>query len=209
MKKLLLLFTLLCLSLASQAQEDANDAAERSRIAAERSKAEVDFRAQEKLCYRKFAVTECLNSAKARRREMLANLRRQELSLNDAQRKRKGAERLEDIDQRSLEKQQHEAEQRQKALAGQDDRQARAAQQAEGRAATEASSPARAADRQQQAARKEAQAEADRNRKAAEAEQNTMRYRQRQIDAEEHKASLDKRVAEQKNPPPKPLPVPP
>jgi colicin import membrane protein len=200
-------FILLCLSLVSQAEE--SEATERTRIAAERGKAEADFRAEEKLCYRKFAVNDCLNAAKARRREVLANLRRQELSLNDAQRKRKAAERQEGIDQRALEKQQRREIEQQEALAAQEDRQARAAQKSRERAASDASRAASAADRQRQTAQKDAQAEADRNRRAAQTDQNAKKYQQRQLDAQEHKASLDRRLAKQKKPSPEPLPVPP
>ena len=113
MIKPFLLLALLVLPFGLHAQEDESAAAERARIAAERGKAEAAFRVQEKACYGKFAVNDCLSAAKAQRRQVLADLRRQEISLNDAQRKRKAAERLRELDQRSApDKQREEAGQR-------------------------------------------------------------------------------------------------
>lgn len=68
--------------------------AERSRIASERQQVEARFKAEETACYQKFAVNDCIDAGRAERREKLADLRRQEISLNDAERKRKGAEQV-------------------------------------------------------------------------------------------------------------------
>jgi colicin import membrane protein len=210
MLKSLLVLAVLGLPLASQSQEDSGEAAQRSRIAAERAQAEALFREQEKACYARFAVSDCLAEAKAQRRQVLADLRRQEIALNDAQRKRKAAEHLRAIEQRSSpEKQQREAQQRDKSLADRQDREAAAARKAAGRAASEASAPAKSAQRQEQVVRRQAEASADRDDRAEAAAQNVKRREQRLAEAQERKASLEKRLAERKKPAAKPLPVPP
>jgi len=209
MKKLFLILAMLSLPLAGQAQEDEAVAAQRARIAAERSEAQAAFRAQEKACYRTFAVNDCLGTAKARNRQVLTDLRRQEISLNDAQRKRKAAQHLREIEERSSpEKQQQEAQQRAAALAEQRDREALADRKAADRASSEASRPARAAGRQEHASRKQAEASAARSRRAEEAAQNLKKHEQRLMEAEDRKASVDKRLAERKKPAAKPLPPP-
>lgn len=210
MKKLFLLScVLLSLPLASTAQVDEGTTAQRARIAAERSQVEAAFRVEEKDCYRKFAVNDCLSAARDHRRQLLADLRRQEILLNDAQRKRKAAEHLRDIEERSSpEKQEQKAEQRAKTPAEQRDREATAARKAADRASSEASLPAKAARRQEETKRKQAEASAARQRRAQEAAQNLEERQQRLAEAQERKAGVDKRLAERKKPPAKPLPVP-
>ena len=73
--------------------------AERQRIAAERQQIEQRFAAEEAVCFQKFAVNDCRDASRARRRTDLADLRRQEILLNDAERKRKGAEQLQRMEQ--------------------------------------------------------------------------------------------------------------
>lgn len=67
---------------------------ERKRIGIERQQAEDKFNREQVVCYQKFAVNDCIDAARAVRRATLADLRRQEISLNDAERKRKGAEQI-------------------------------------------------------------------------------------------------------------------
>ena len=83
--------------------------AERSRIAAERSQAEARFAAQEVACYQIFAVSDCLKAAKSQRRERLSDLRRQDLTLNEAERKRRASDRVSGIDERNSAQSQQEA----------------------------------------------------------------------------------------------------
>ena len=77
------------------------DAAERLRIARERSAAEATFAREESACYARFAVNECRERALAVRRNSLADLRRQEVALNDQQRKRKAAQQVQEVEARS------------------------------------------------------------------------------------------------------------
>ena len=77
------------------------DAAEHERIRQERVLAQAQFAAQDAQCYARFAVNDCLDAVQVRRRALLADLRRQEISLNDAQRKRRAAEQLLRSDERT------------------------------------------------------------------------------------------------------------
>jgi hypothetical protein len=70
------------------------DAAERERIRETRNREQALFVAQEAQCYKRFAVNDCLIEVRARKREVLGDLRRQEISLNDTLRKRRAAEQL-------------------------------------------------------------------------------------------------------------------
>ncbi|WP_295960082.1 hypothetical protein [Rhodoferax sp.] len=74
-------------------------AAEHARINAERQQIEKRFADEEAGCFQKFAVNDCRDASRARRRVEMADLRRQEISLNDAERKRKGAEQMQRMEQ--------------------------------------------------------------------------------------------------------------
>lgn len=210
MKKLLLWVAAAVVAQAVLAQDQGDAAAQRARIAAERAQVETRFRTDQKDCYGLFAVNDCLNAAKARRREALADLRRQEISLNDADRKRKGAER-----QRQIEEHQRETAQRsgaekkqatpntEKAPSAPRGRQAKAAPPGD-RGPAEAEN-ARA--RQRETQQRKDEKEAARLRRAADAAQNVKRREELQAQSEEHKASVNKRLAERKKPPARPLPV--
>ena len=210
MKRLLLSLAMLSLPAVLQAQEDQGEAAQRARIAVERGQAEAAFRTQEKACYGKFAVNDCLNAAKAQRRQALADLRRQEISLNEAQRKRKAVEHLRSIEERSSpDKQQKQAQQRATALDDQRDREAAAARKAADRVSSETQAPAKAAARQEQVARRQAEASAAQAQRAEDAARNVKRRQQRLAEAQDRRASMDKRLAERNKPKAQPLPPPP
>ena len=98
-RKLLLLLLLLAAARAAAQVDDTStvqqrEAAERERIRQTRTVAQARFAEQEAQCYRLFAVNDCLIEVRRARRELLGDLRRQELSINDAQRKRRAAEQL-------------------------------------------------------------------------------------------------------------------
>ena len=75
--------------------------AERARIQEERTRVETVFAQSQAACYQKFAVEGCLFDARGLRREALADLRRQEVTLNAAQARLQGAEQLSRIDGKS------------------------------------------------------------------------------------------------------------
>lgn len=201
MKKLLVLLALLVPALCLRAQDAGEAAAEKARIAAQRVQAEEVFRAEEKACYGKFAVNDCVDAARAKRREVLAGLRKQEIALDDAERRRKAAARLRDIEERSSrENQPGQAEQRAKALADQRDREARAAEKAAERAARES--------RPEPAARDKGKRESTGEQRSEEAARNRKQHEQRLAQAQERKAKYEKRLAERKKNAAPPLPIP-
>jgi len=81
----------------SQPAEEAGQlerAAERSRITAERQKLEADFKAAEAVCFRKFFANNCRDKLLPAYRERLADLRRQDILINEVERKISAADQL-------------------------------------------------------------------------------------------------------------------
>ncbi len=82
------------------AQSDADrvlelrEAQQREWIEQTRAKYQAEFRQQEIACYQRFAVNDCLQDSRRTERELMADLRRQEILINDAQRKRRAARQL-------------------------------------------------------------------------------------------------------------------
>jgi len=71
--------------------------AERERISRERGVTEASYTRSESACYSRFAVSDCLSEARKQRRLAMDELRRQELILNDMDRKTKAVEALKRI----------------------------------------------------------------------------------------------------------------
>lgn len=187
---------------------------ERGRIALERGEAEARYAESEKACYAKFAVNDCLNEARARRREVLTGLRRQEVALNDAERKIKGAEKLRDVDQRqSPEQREQAAAQRAKSMADHEDRLKRAAEKAaKSQGARAAATPSRTEGPRKRLTggpRKAAATRPPAERKTLDTEENRRAFQARQDDALQRKSRIEKKLAENSKPALKPLPVPP
>ncbi|MCY7304591.1 MAG: hypothetical protein LH632_00275 [Rhodoferax sp.] len=93
------LLAVLCVAAAAQLLPTTTaiataEAVEYERIRQERSAALEEFNARDAQCYQRFAVNDCLAEARKQRRNVLADLRRQEFALNDAQRKRRAADQL-------------------------------------------------------------------------------------------------------------------
>ena len=72
-------------------------ATERSRIQVERARAETRYVDEQVVCYARFAVNDCLRDSRARRRQALDQLRRQDIALNDAERQRRALEQRQQI----------------------------------------------------------------------------------------------------------------
>lgn len=98
--KLWPIICLLVLSSALYAQDDATrnlelrEAEQREWIARTRTAYEARFKAQEIACYQLFAVNDCLLDSRRTQRELMGDLRRQEILIKDAQRKRRAAQQL-------------------------------------------------------------------------------------------------------------------
>lgn len=90
---------------AAEARPDIN--VERARISAARATLEAGFLAEDAACYKKFAVNHCLDRVNTRRREAIADLRRQEILLNEEERRLRGAAQLRKLEEKlAVEKQQ-------------------------------------------------------------------------------------------------------
>jgi colicin import membrane protein len=210
MKSLLLHLALLAAVVPAWAQTDSQVEADRVRIAAERKQVDAGFVTQEVACYRKFAVNDCLKAARAQRREHLADLRRQELSLNEAQREGRAGERLRSIEERnSAQKQEDGAAQRAESVQRQQDKQQELAKRAADRAQTQASAPARAARVSKESRDRQASTRTARELRTHNAADELRRSQERQQQAQERRERVARRQAEAAKSGVKPLPVPP
>jgi colicin import membrane protein len=81
-------------------------------IDAQRAKVEAAYDQDRAACYQRFWVNPCVREAKARRRVLMEDLRRQEIVLNDALRRERGAEQLQRIDERFTDEAIEQARQR-------------------------------------------------------------------------------------------------
>jgi hypothetical protein len=75
----------------------AQAATEHERIARERAEVEATYTKQEATCQEGFVVTPCLEAARKAQRDGLARLRRQEVLLDEEQRKARAAQRMQAI----------------------------------------------------------------------------------------------------------------
>lgn len=99
---------------------------ERSRIQAQRQAANAAYEAKQRDCYQKLAVTPCLNDARDERNQKFTDLKRQEVALDDAKRKRRAVDKLRDVESRSApQAQQAQAERRGRAMQDAQDREQR------------------------------------------------------------------------------------
>jgi len=83
------------------AQAPVDDGKDRERIQAERAAVEAGYVQQVQLCAKKFIVTSCVDEARAKRHAALARLDQQQAALDQAQRARRAAERLQEIDSKN------------------------------------------------------------------------------------------------------------
>jgi colicin import membrane protein len=197
-------------------------AAERERLRTERASAQSRFVTEEKACYQRFAVHDCINEARGRRDRQLQELRRQELTLNDEERRRRAAERQREIDERnSPERRAEDERQRQQALQERRIREAEAAEKASKRQAQQQERGRKAAARPQveepslpapaapaAPARREGGSVKTDRPTPAQAAQNRKDHEARLREAAERKASVAKKQAERKKPAASGLPTP-
>lgn len=182
--------------------------AERTRIAAERTRLDAGFLTEDAACYKKFFVNSCLDDVNTRRREALATLRTQEILLNEQERKLRGAEQIRRIEEKaSVESQQAEADRRAKAVSdhqsGLDGQKEKQQSRTKAQAAEQANSEVRASRLQSNQQKKQARSA----KQAAEAAE-TARYETRQKEAEERRAQNVQERLQRTKPPSKPLPLP-
>lgn len=77
---------------------------QRTRIEAARAVAVRRFEADEKACWQRFAVNACIRQARVQRRGVLDRLRQEELAVNDVERQRRTAARLQQLQDKQTQK---------------------------------------------------------------------------------------------------------
>ena len=193
-----------CCGLHAQTSSDA----ERLRISTERAQLEAAFTLEDTACYKRFLVNNCLDEVKVRRRDALADLRRQEIVLNDEARKAKAAEQLQKAeDKSSAEKLQQDADKRAQAAKDFEDRVAREKQKTAGREVLQAGEKAKA-EASAGRTKSNQDKEAARTAKQAAAAEELRKYNERQALAKERQARNAREKASQAKAPAKPLPAP-
>lgn len=198
------LFTAAC-ALAQPGGDETQAGVERARLSRERARIEAEYQSQERACYARFAVSDCVGKANARRRQGLADLRRQEVALNDMERKRKAMERHRAVQEREEEKE--------RATAA---KPAPSASEAgalpdNGRAirVNERSTAARAAHDEKDVQRRLAEAQSAREKREQDAADRRRQSQERAEKAREREEKLRKRMAGRKKPPASSLQDPP
>jgi colicin import membrane protein len=180
---------------------------ERRRIEVLRSSLQAGFKAEDAFCQKKFAVNSCLADVDARRRQAMADLRRQEIGLNERERKLKGEQQLRKIEDKAI----VPAPPGEAASAGsaaERPKQGRQIDKQLRRAKTQAREPANAATAESKAVRNRQKA-AQRAARADQEAQATEAFNRRQREAEERRAANQRAKLERAKPAAKPLPIPP
>lgn len=209
MKKWIVLTVLTaCFGVKAQTSSNSSSDAERSRINADRSKLESAFALEDTACYTRFLVNNCLDEVKVRRLDALADLRRQEILLNDEARKAKAADQLQKTEVKSSpEKLQQEADKRAQAIKDFEDRMARDKQKNADREALQAGEKSKsdaAAGRIKSSQDKASGRAARQTLEAGE----LRKYNQRMGLAKERQARYAREKASQTKAPAQPLPAP-
>jgi colicin import membrane protein len=93
----------LSLSVFAQAGQTAGSqytATERTRIEAERAQEKLRFEKAAENCYQRFAVNDCLREVAVERRKIMDEYRRQEIILNNVDRRLRAGEQLQKLDEK-------------------------------------------------------------------------------------------------------------
>ncbi|WP_027475489.1 hypothetical protein [Curvibacter gracilis] len=182
---------------------------ERARIERERSAEMLRQQQVESACYQRFAVNDCLLEARVKHREVMADLKRQEITLNDRERRLRSSEQLRRIEDKvsSPERDIDLMNRQQQGVQKSTD----AANAAAQKAANAANQVRERAERQAEQQRKQQQATekaAERASKAAQAPQEARRFQDKQQDAASHRQQVERDAKNSPGPRGKPLPVP-
>lgn len=182
---------------------------ERARISSERSRLEAKFAAEDSACYKKFLVNQCLDEIKPKRREALADLKRQEVSLDAQERKARGAEQIRKTeDKASQEKQQEAAVRRNDSLKDFQARMDREKQKNADRATTQANEKT-SSDAAANRAKNSQEKAGGRAGKQASSAEEVRKFTERQEKAKERLARHARDKLNETKPPSAPLPLPP
>ena len=217
MKRIACLAAAALLAAAGARAQEPDFGAQRERIRAERANVEARFAEEQKACRAKFAVTDCMHRITSERNALLAELRRRENGINDAQRRQREEQRQRDAAERQAERESDEAARRPKGEAERREREERAAEQEKKRAA-EASRPSRPQPPKDKAPagppspqgspRALPRTGSPSGPTAEEAAKNRQDYERRLSEAEAHKAEVRARIARRTKPAASALPAP-
>jgi colicin import membrane protein len=182
--------------------------AQRGAINAERTRLEAGFFTQDVACYKKFAVNSCLGDVNMRRREAMAALRRQEILLNDEERKAKGTEQIRKTEEKSSpEKLQEAADSRNKAVQDYQERLAREKVKQQDRTASRSNEKAARDASAERILRNQRKIQARAEMQAAGVEE-AKKFNERQKQAQAHRAQHEADQLKRDKPSAKPLPLP-
>ncbi len=220
MKKTTLLFLLLTGCLLATAQPVAGVATasgataqvvrdgERDRIDTERARLDAGFTAEDIACYKKFLTNKCLAEVKVRRDAVMADFRRQEIFLDQQERKEKGAEQIRKTEEKSsAEKQQEAADKRATALKDNEARLEREKQKVADRASMQSNEKSNTDAATNRLKDSQQKVDSRKSKQAASAEE-VRKFNQRLEKAKERQARYERNLANQTKPPANPLPKP-
>jgi len=211
-KALLLLLSVLALAVHAQIAAVAPAAsmadAERARINADRARLEAGFVTEEIACYKKFLLNKCLDEIKPRRRDAMSDLRRQEVLLDEQDRKAKAAQQILKTEEKSsVEKQQEAADRRATSLKDFDARMERDAQKKADRDTAKSSEKSNAESAAGRVTSNQQKA-SERSTRQAESAEELRKFNERQEKARERQARYERDKAARTGPPAKTLPPP-
>jgi colicin import membrane protein len=193
------------------------EAQERGRISTAREQHAKSNTQARAACYQSFAVNDCLERERAQHAVHMDDLRRQEIALNDAQRKARGAKQVQSMDEKtSAQKQADAANDRAEALKRTQERQDASDQKRtdkERKAQEVLQNPPVPRQAKEPPATPSKQLSKNNPApnapdKAAKAATYRQAYDERQAQAQRRKAQLEKKRAEQGKKPAVPLPIP-
>ena len=214
MKTFLVVFLLALLSEFAFAQnselsgEGGTIGIQRTAISDERSRLEAGFLSEDAACYKKFAVNSCLGKVNSRRREAMADLRRQEIFLNDQERKIKGEEQIRKMQEKtSPENQQQAADSRAKAVEESQGRLEREKDKQHERTIRESNEQAAQAANAQRLLSNQQKNQARADKQGAN-EEEAKKFSERQKEAQERRIQHDADQLKQGKSAAKPLPLP-
>jgi colicin import membrane protein len=200
-------FVLILLVASFSAQSQQSNNAERLRINDERTALEARFNLENAACYKKYLVNRCLDEVKLKHRDALADLRRQEISIADQERKAKGAAQVKKTeDKDSPEKQQQAADKRAESLKDSEARTARDEQKNATRSAADANKNSKLGEAASRAKNAQDKVSSRAAKQAATGEE-VKKYNQRLEKAKERQARLARDKASRTKPPAQSLPV--
>lgn len=182
---------------------------ERLRIEQERAAEMLRQQGVESACYQRFAVNDCLIQSRVKHREVLSDLKRQEVQLNDRERRFRAAEQLRRIEEkvsspeRDIDLMNREQQAQRTARDRQDNAQKKATD-----AVNQVKERADRRAEQQRRVEQSQQEDADRQLKAQAAADEKKRYDDKVRDAAQHRQQLEQDMKNRAGARAAPLPAP-